>query len=48
VLVAADGEPLLRHALGKLAHAEQTATSLGTPEAPGLAHAQRILRELLV
>lgn len=48
VLVAADGEPLLRLALGKLAHAEQTAASLGTPDAPGLAHAQRILRELLV
>jgi len=48
VLVAADGEPLLQHALGKLAHAEQTAASLGTPDAPGLAHAQRILRELLV
>jgi hypothetical protein len=48
VLVAADGEPLLRQALGKLAHAEQAATSLGTADAPGLAHAQRILRELLV
>jgi hypothetical protein len=47
VLVAGGIDPLLRQALTELAHAEKTATRLGSPDAPGLAHAQRILRELL-
>lgn len=47
VLVAGGIDPLLRQALNELAHAEKTASRLGSPDAPGLAHAQRILRELL-
>ncbi|WP_328617194.1 hypothetical protein OHS18_13200 [Amycolatopsis sp. NBC_00355] len=41
-------EPILRRALGALAHAEQAAARAGNRDAPGLAHAQRILRDLLV
>jgi hypothetical protein len=47
VLTAAAEGALLDHALEALAHAEHTAQRLGTPDAPGLAHAQQILRELL-
>jgi len=48
VLVAGTGPtPLLHQALSALAHAEKTAYELGSPDGPGLAHAQRILRELL-
>jgi hypothetical protein len=47
VLTAAVEGALLDRAINALAQAERTARSLDTPDAPGLAHAQRILRELL-
>ncbi|MEV7094858.1 hypothetical protein AB0M80_18675 [Amycolatopsis sp. NPDC051045] len=48
VLAARAGyDPLVHTALAKLARAEQTARDIGSPDAPGLAHARRILLELL-
>lgn len=47
VLAAGAPEPALRRALGALAQAEQAAARAGSRDAPGLAHAQRILRDLL-
>jgi hypothetical protein len=47
VLVASAGyEPLVRTALATLARAEQNARDVGSPDAPGLGHARRILLEL--
>ncbi|WP_410606769.1 hypothetical protein [Amycolatopsis sp. lyj-109] len=48
VLAARAGyDPLVHTALATLARAEQTARDIGSPDAPGLAHARRILLELL-
>lgn len=48
VLAASAGYgPLVHTALSALARAEQTARELDSPDAPGLAHAQQILKELL-